>query len=124
MKKKITITESQLNSIIKSSIAESVYGIKNPVDEYQINPQEIIQKCEEFRTYFNAFKEYIDGVDEECEEGEQNQGVRFNVSMKNMWTDDWKIQELSQALTELSSLFFKINSGINEVIDAAETLSR
>lgn len=130
MKKKFKITEGQLQKAIKESLMEMPFGdnsegeIRNPADNYQFNPQEIIQKCVEFKAYLKSFKEYFDGVDEEVEGEEHNNGVRFNVNLKNMWTDDWTLNDLSETLDTLSSLIFKLNSCVDETIDCAETIMR
>lgn len=137
MAKKYKITEEQLCGIIRDSLMEGPFGInndflksigmRNPGDDYQVNYEEIVQKCEEFKTYVNAFSEYLNGKEEEVEseEGEKNNGVAFNAKMKNMWWDDedWNKQDfqaLANSLEELSSLLRNVNYKIEEVKDCAE----
>jgi hypothetical protein len=143
MAKKCKITEGQLREAIKDALMEGPFGIsndflnkigiKNPGDRYEVNYQEIIQKCNEFQTYLNAFKEYFDGKEDEVEEieGENGEeparkyGVTFNAQMKNAWWDpkDWNkadFQLLTDSLEELSELLRNVSLKIEEVKDCAE----
>lgn len=132
--KKYKLTEKQLRRVIKNALMEGPFGLDgdrlkelgltNPGDSYNFDHQELIQKCQEFQSYLKSFKEYIDGVDEEIEGQEKNNGVRFNVNMKNMWSDDWKIEELSGVLDDLSSTLTTLGYNLEYTIDGADAFNR
>ena len=139
MAKKYKITEEQLRGAIKDTLMEGPFGInndflknigmRNPGDNYQVNFQEIAQKCEEARVFIKQLSEYVDGKEDDVESGETQRGVKFNVSMKSTWWDNesfdkYDIQALDKSLHELSDMLWRIDSKLEEVKDCAEYFVR
>jgi len=124
------ITESQLRDIISKTINESVFGLngnnlqamglKNPADDYPVNYQEAIQKCEEFLPILTEFYQYIYGIEEDSKNGiEEKPGFYHNMRMRGIWNDDEDESYYGEQLRDLAYSLDKTKDVIEEFIDFA-----
>lgn len=122
-------------SDIKNAIYEAVLGmngddleglgLSNPSDDYTVNYTELAEKCESLREYLQSFKTYIDGVEEDAENGvEKQDGVRTVATMRSYWSDDLDDKELADVLKELSWNLYKIESSLTETASQAQYMAQ
>jgi hypothetical protein len=132
MAKSYNITENALKNAIRESVSEiigrdtidrlSSLGVKDPSEEYSVNSAELKQKCDafidrcnEFYTAFQEFKDYIDGV-------EGANGALHNIRMRNMFgarnIDD---QYFEEDLDALSKSLEKLYAALYDACDCTET---
>ena len=122
-------------SDIKNAIYEAVLGMNgddleglgltNPANDYTVNYTELAEKCESLREYLQSFKTYIDGVEEDAENGvEKQDGVRTVATMRSYWSDDLDDKELADILKELSWDLYKIESSLTETASQAQYMAQ
>ena len=135
MAKKINIKESDIHHAIASVLKESMFGIsgadlegmglRNPANDYNIDYTELAEKCEEMRTSLQGFKQYIDGVEEDAENGvEAQDGVAITASMKSNWSDDPEDEELANILKEVSFCIYKLESALTDAASQAQSAAQ
>ncbi len=122
-------------SDIKNAIHEAVFGLnggdleglglRNPADDYTINYTELAEKCEQLRQSLQQFKIYIDGVEEDAENGvEKQDGVYIKANMRGYWTEDPDDQDLADLLKDLSWNLYKIESSLEETASQAQHMAQ
>lgn len=122
-------------SDIKNAIHEAVFGLnggdleglglRNPADDYTVNYTELAEKCESLREYLQSFKTYIDGVEEDAENGvEKQDGVHTIATMRSYWSDDPDDKDLADILKELSWNLYKIESSLTETASQAQHMAQ
>ena len=135
------VNESSLKNTIKSVINEFFdretmdsmrkLGIDDPSEKYSVDKNELKakineskQKCEEFKQVCAVFGQYINGVDEDLENGVQgSDGVRMTMRYRNMFgARNLQDQYLEQELDELHEELWKLDMEMEEVIGACENV--
>ena len=135
MAKKINIKESDIHHAIASVLKESMFGLsgadlegmglRNPANDYNIDYAELAEKCEQMRTSLQGFKQYIDGVEEDAENGvEAQDGVAITASMKSNWSDDPEDEELANILKEVSFCIYKLESTLADAASQAQSTAQ
>lgn len=143
MGKKITLTEAQFRSILKCAMNEFLdrdtmnkmtsLGIKDPTDKYTVNADElkqkcaeIYQKCNDFLNTLKSFEGYVDGVEEDVENGVSPvDGVRHTMRLRNMFgARNLKDEYLEQDLNDLSDVIWKAKSAVTNLFEQVEYMSK
>lgn len=135
MAKKINIKESDIRHAIKSVLAEGVFGIngdslegmglRNPANDYSIDYTGLAEKCEQVRMSLQEFKQYIDGVEEDTENGvEAQDGVRMAAAMRSYWSEDPEDEELANTLKEVSWCIYKLESALSDAASQAQSTAQ
>ena len=139
---KVTIGESGIKQIISSTINEffdretmdsmQALGIKDPSSDYTINQGELkekcgafIQKCNEFETIIREFYAYIDGVEEDAENGvEGSLGARGIMRRRNMFgARNIQDEILEEDLDELEKALWRLKSALEDAVEGTEALA-
>ena len=97
-------------------------GLKNPSDNYQVNIEELKEKCSEFLQALDNFSTYLNGVESELDDVEDTPGFISNLNGKHTWNspDDWNYDDeesLLQTLREVDTSLYKVKSSLQDVID-------
>ena len=97
-------------------------GLKNPSDNYQVNIEELKEKCSEFLQALDNFSTYLNGMESELDDVEDAPGFISNLNGKHTWNspDDWNYDDeesLLQTLREVDTSLYKVKSSLQDVID-------
>jgi len=97
-------------------------GLKNPSDNYQVNIEELKEKCSEFLQALDNFSTYLNGMESELDDVEDTPGFISNLNGKHTWNshDDWNYDDeesLLQTLREVDTSLYKVKSSLQDVID-------
>ena len=133
--KTISIKESDIKNAISSVLNEAVFGLtgadvermgfRNPAENYVIDYTEVAQKCEQMRESLQEFKRYIQGVEEDAENGvEAQDGVAITASMRSNWSEEPDDEELAEILDEISANLTKIESSLSEATSLAQHMAQ
>lgn len=140
MKKKYKISESELKNAVKSVVTEffnrddmdtlTGYGLKDPTEDDVVNEEELKQKCAEFiqksneyLQYFNQFYAYIDGAEEDVENGvPETNGVRGTIRGRNLFgARNLHDEYLEEDIVNLADSLHKLRYAFSETIECAES---
>lgn len=122
------IYEKELKSLIRKTIIESVFGyngqdfqnmgLKNPADNYMVDKQELSQKTQEFIKAIDEYYSYIDGVEEDAENGNKEvPGIARNIRMHSMWSDDEDEGYFCDNLEKVSRELYSIKNMLQELVE-------
>lgn len=130
------ITESDIKKMVKKALQESVFGfdgktiegmgLKNPINNYQIDYQDVVTRASQFKESIMNFSNFIDGIEEDEENGiTGTRGLASNLSMRAMWRDDDDFEKedeeyFSQELREISSNLYRIKCTLDDLISYCE----
>ena len=131
MAKTINVKESDIKNAIQEAVLgfnggdlESM-GLRNPANDYTVNYTELAEKCENLRQYLQEFKQYIDGIEEDEENGvEKKDGVSIIATMRGYWTDDPDDLDLADLLKNLSWNLYKVESSLTETASQAQSMAQ
>ena len=140
MGKKYKLSEGDIKNAVKSVVTEffnrddmdsmSNFGIKDPTEDSVVNEEEIKQKCAEFvqktneyTQYLNQFYAYIDGAEEDTENGvQETSGVRGAIRSRNLFgARNLADEYLEENLNNLSDSLNRLKYAISEAIECAES---
>lgn len=137
----MNIGKDYLKNIVESAVRESIFGlsgqqlgqwgVKNPIDDYPIDFSEVKEKTEQFLQQVNAFSEFIDGVEEDAENGvEEKIGLKNTLGSRAMWRNEedyddyWKQYDekyYSEELRKVSKYLDSIKYTLNELVDYCDS---
>lgn len=143
MGKVYKLSESVLSNIVEEAVGEmfsrdsnlfnamSSLGIKDPSDKYSVDEEELQQKCKEFVQSCNEFKkivmsfyQYLNGVEEDEENGVKGtDGVLMTMKYRNMFgARNLGDEYLQESLQDLTDTVHTLDKTLEDVVYLSENM--
>lgn len=142
MKKQYNVSEKAITGAVKSVLNEffdrstmdsfKAFGIKDPTEGEVVDEAELkekcglfLQKCNEFSAVLKEFYGYIDGVEEDAENGVQGQrGVRSVIRGRNLFgARNVHDEFLEEDINTLEKSLWELQSALRDAYECAEVFS-